>query len=175
MCEIIGVRVVSGKLDPQKLLEQIQNFAKENSITVQIFDAQLIFGKDHLRSACEHAKRAFDQKNQISGSLEMEILLYAAGEYQIKNALGKLGVKPGANEIAIITVGELENIDGKLNAFCEKLKIDGLELSMDSSVLDGDLKTLKSFGITDEELNAVPKDRWLELVLEKVALVDIIK
>ena len=167
--------MVSGDLDPQKLLDNIQDFAKENSISIQIFDAQLIFGKDHLRSACEHAKRAFKQENHISESLEMEIMLYAAGEYQIKNALGKLGVKPGASEIALIIVGELENIEQKLNVFFEKLKVDGLELSIDNRVLDGDIKTLKLYGITDDELNAVPEDHWFELVLEKVALVDIIK
>ena len=43
------------------------------------------------------------------------------------------------------------------------------------SVLDGSLDTLKNFGIKEEEYNLYEQDKYLDIILEKVAMVDIIK
>jgi KEOPS complex subunit Cgi121 len=170
MCKIIGGRVKAGKLDPQTVLNQSAEFAKKNDVVIQLFNAELIYGQDHLISAYEHAKRVFDQNRAISDTLGMEILLYAAGEYQIKNALAKLGIKEDTSKIAIILVGALCDPEQKIKELLMKLG-----LYHDDDVLTGDQSALERFGISQEELAAVPREQWMELILERVALLDIRK
>ena len=50
-----------------------------------------------------------------------------------------------------------------------------LNLKRDDKVLEGDVDTLKRFGITEDELSTIPESKYGDLLLEKVALVDIIK
>ncbi len=49
------------------------------------------------------------------------------------------------------------------------------QLTLDENVIDGDLDTLKRFGITKKELSTIPKEKYGAVILEKVALVDVIK
>jgi tRNA threonylcarbamoyladenosine modification (KEOPS) complex Cgi121 subunit len=112
----------------------------------------------------------FDQNRAISDTLGMEILLYAAGEYQIKNALAKLGIKEDTSKIAIILVGALCDPEQKIKELLMKLG-----LYHDDDVLTGDQSALERFGISQEELAAVPREQWMELILERVALLDIRK
>jgi len=175
MLEVIGIKIKSNELDTGKVIDQLQDFSNKNELTIQLFDADFIYGKDHLISASEHAQRAFEQNTAISDSLSMEILLYASGEYQIKNALSKLGIKKDTKNMALAIMGEMKNPEAVFEDFLTQLKYIGLELERDDEVLIGDRNTLEAFGISKEELTAVPEDRWLELVLEKVALLDIQK
>jgi len=50
-----------------------------------------------------------------------------------------------------------------------------LNLEKDDKVLEGDENTLKSFGLNEMELRTVTKAKYGDLILEKVAMVDIIK
>ena len=50
-----------------------------------------------------------------------------------------------------------------------------LGLERDDKVLDGSGDVLKAFGIGPEAKKGVPKDKWGDLVLEKVALLDLEK
>ena len=48
-------------------------------------------------------------------------------------------------------------------------------LAWDDSVLEGDIDTLRKFGIKENEIKTVTKAKYGHLILEKVAVVDIIK
>ena len=48
-------------------------------------------------------------------------------------------------------------------------------MTQDASVLEGDRETLKRFGITGLEIRTVPEAKYGDLILEKVAMVDVIK
>jgi KEOPS complex subunit Cgi121 len=174
MIDIFGFHVNSPKLDKNNLLNLIQQISKDENVFIQVFNASLIYGKDHIVSAYEHAARAFSQKRAISESMAMEILLYASGEYQIKNALIKLGLNEETKDIALIVCSEndknIKKLKEILTDLCKKF-----DLIQDNDVLTGTKNTLEQFGITKEELSAVPENRWFDLVLEKVALVDIKK
>jgi len=92
-------------------------------------------------------------------------MLYAAGTRQINRAV-KIGVHDGLNNIAIVAVGDM--ID--LSAFdeitpCNVLQYSGLK---NSALMD-------IFNITEEEIEAAGADKIPELVLERVALVDVMK
>ena len=167
MFKIIGAK---GKIeDIEKFLNKIKEFSKKENITIQAFNADLIYGKNHLISAIKHAERAFSTKTNTTNTLEMEIFLYASGERQIKLAIPKMGIKKGKCNLAIILIG---------NKFSEKTinnLLTQLSLKKDDLVLDGDVNTLKRFGITINEICTVEKNKFGDLILEKIALVDIIK
>lgn len=168
MLKIVGAK---GQIEDIDLfLDKIQSYAQQNNVVIQAFDADLIYGKNHLISAVEHAKRAISQKNNTTNSLSMEILLYASGERQLKLAIPKMGVKKGEVNVAIIIItGQSlsENVVGKL--------LDCLLLDQDDKVLEGDNDTLKKFGINKNALSTVSEGKYGDLILEKVAMVDIIK
>jgi KEOPS complex subunit Cgi121 len=168
MIKIIGTK---GNIkDVDIFLKQIQNFAKKISVVVQVFDADVIYGKNHLVSAVQHAVRAFDRKTNTTNSLDKEILLYASGERQLKLAIPKMGVKKGNGNAAFVFISNKKSYDDLID---ELLKI--LSLERNDKVLDGNLNKLRKFGITDKELKTVTKAKYGDLILEKVAMVDVIK
>jgi KEOPS complex subunit Cgi121 len=170
MIKVIGAK---GKIkDIYNFLEKINYFAKKNNLLIQSFDADLVFGKNHIISAAEHALRSFERKTNTTNSLEKEILLYASGERQLKLAIPKIGVKSGNVKIVIVL---LNNINKKISnhTIDDLLKL--VSLNRDDKVLEGDENTLKRFGIKEKELKTVNKVKYCDLILEKVAMVDIIK
>lgn len=165
MINIIGA---TGKIkNIDFFLKKISNIAQENNTIIQVFNADLIYGKKHISSAVEHAKRAMIRKTNTTNTIEMEILLYASGDRQLKNAISKMGVKKGNANIAFF----IENKSGKI----EEIILKELSLKRDDKILKGDINTLKKFGITDDEIATVSKDKYGHIILEKVAMVDIIK
>jgi KEOPS complex subunit Cgi121 len=169
MLKIVGVK---GSIrDVDKFLKQISIFAKDNNVVIQVFDANVIFGEKHLISAVEHAVRAIDRKTNTTNSLEMEILLYASGERQLKLAIPKIGVKKGEVNIALVFFNKTRRLlDILIEEFLEQLS-----LIRDDKVLDGNIETLKKFGLNENEIKTVTKAKYGDLILEKVAMVDVIK
>ena len=170
MIKIIGA---TGNIhDIEGFLKKVTQFVKENNVLIQVFDAELIYGKNHLISAYEHAKRAMDRKKNTTNSIEMETLLYASGERQLKLAIPKMGVKKSSVSVALIFIAESKTkiSDQLISEFLKELS-----LNRDDGVLEGNENTLKKFGITETEIRTVMKVKYGNLILEKVALVDIIK
>lgn len=169
MIEIFGAKGNIQNVD--RFVELVQIFAKDNNLTIQSFNAELIFGKNHLISAVEHALRAMKDKTNTTNSLEMEIMLYASGERQLKLAIPKMGITTGKNEIAFVLLNKKGKISNKIvESFLTELKLVRYD-----NALDGDGKTLKKFGISRTEIDTIIKDKYGDLILEKVAMVDIIK
>lgn len=167
MYKIIGAKANISNID--EFLEEINSFCKEKSLVIQAFNSEIIFGEKHLISAFEHAKRAFEHKTNTTNSLAMEILLYASGERQLKLAIPKMGVKKGQLGVVFILVGD-KITDRIIDELFEKLS-----LKRDDKVLQGDINTLKKFGLKESQIKTVSKDKYGDLILEKIALVDIIK
>jgi tRNA threonylcarbamoyladenosine modification (KEOPS) complex Cgi121 subunit len=94
----------------------------------------------------------------------METMLYASGERQISKAQEKMRVKAGSERVALVLFGA-----GKREA----LRAAGLE--EDDSVLECDRRKLAHFGIEPKELETVPPGKDVDLVLERVASVEILK
>jgi len=167
MIEIIGAE---GKISNiEVFLKKTQEFSKKNNIKIQSFDAELIFGKDHLTSSYNHAKRAFKNKTNTSPDIEMELLLYSSGERQLKKAIPKMGVKKEKSRIVFAFIN---------NKIEDKILKDFLELfnlKRNDKIIEGNINTLKKFGIKDNEIKTVKEEKYGDLILEKVALVDIIK
>lgn len=148
----------------EEFLQKLKKIGKEKNLTLQALDADKIAGEEHIRFAVKKAMKSFGSGTGISNDLAKEILLYAAGTRQISRAV-KLGIHKGENNIVLVAVGEAE--------------ISGFDEIRPEPVLayDGSKKEAlkKAFGITDKELEAVGEDKLPDLVLERVALVDVIK
>lgn len=172
------IKVVGAKGNIQDVdffLKKVRGFAKEHDVVVQVFNADMIYGKNHILSAVKHAIRSHERKNNTTNTLEMEILLYASGERQLKLAIPKMGVKSGDANIAFVFVDDIQWASGSLSDKKGVELIKSLNLVRDDSVLNGNADTLKEFGITSSELKTVTKAKYGDLILEKVARVDIIK
>lgn len=172
------IRIVGAKgniKDVDKFLKQVGSFAQKNNIIIQTFNADLIYGKNHIISAVEHAIRAMDQKTNTTNSLGMEILLYASGERQLKLAIPKMGVKKGKSNIVFVLISGIKDAKGRISDKSIDGLLELLSLNRDNKVIDGDESTLRKFGINENEIKTVTKAKYGDLILEKVAMVDIIK
>jgi len=170
MIKIIGAVGEIKNIDD--FLRAVSDFSKENDLLIQAFDANVIFGKNHIISAVNHAKRAIERKKNSTNSLKMETLLYSSGERQLKLAIPKMGIKKGKSNITFLLLTQG-------NQFISEKIVDkflkDLTLKRDDKVLEGDKNTLKSFGINEKEIKTLPKEKYGILILEKVAMVDLIK
>jgi KEOPS complex subunit Cgi121 len=159
----IGLRGKVGSSD--ELLKAARDLLGDEDVLFQFFNADMILGEEHILSAYEHAKRAFATNRNISQSLAMEILIYVSGEPQIASAIKKVGVSDGCERIVMVVAGVVD-VDGLL----EKLN-----MKRDDEVLEFSEEKLRTFGIGEKEISAVPQNRRKDLILERVAMVDVRK
>jgi tRNA threonylcarbamoyladenosine modification (KEOPS) complex Cgi121 subunit len=89
----------------------------------------------------------------------VETVLFASGERQISKALKKVGLRAGAERVALVLF-EVTDVPAALEA---------LGLARDDEVIAPSREKAVRFGITEAELEAVPPDKYQELVLERVA------
>ncbi len=101
----------------------------------------------------------------VAKSPAVEFVLYASGERQIADALRKMGIREDTTEFAVVLFGDANPGD----------VLAALDLTRDDAVLAPSREKLVAFGITEAELASVPPDRMTDLVLERVALVDLAK
>lgn len=154
------ITIINGKtaLKKEILLKRIKEYSTKYNLIIQIFDSKMIVSKEHLLSAVFHALRSFERKENLTKTIENEMILYASGERQIKNAIEKLGVK---NEnVIIVVVGRCDK-----KKLCEFLKIRGEKLKAKK-------EPLIKFGFSSEETNC---EKPQELILEKIAMLVISK
>ncbi|MCD6512558.1 MAG: hypothetical protein J7K61_03030 [Thermoplasmata archaeon] len=156
---IVGAR---GSMDIDAAIKELKRYCR----ICQIFDASVICGKDHVIAAYNHAKRAFENGDNITKSIEMEMLLYVAAKRQINEAIKFAGAKE-KGEYVIFMYGVEQDKAEKIVA--------SLGLEVDNAVITPTLEKIKKFGITEKELKTVDKSRYAELVLEKMALLDVLK
>jgi len=159
-------------------LEKLAEFSKSKNVVAQVFNADMVYGENHLLSAAEHAIRAFRENTNVMRTLSMEVVLYAAGERQIGTALSKIGVTQGEGNYVFLIISSTPEIDeakGSLKTEDVERFIREYGMERDDSVLEGNENTLRRFGLSDEEIRTVEKDKYEDLILEKVAMVDVIK
>jgi KEOPS complex subunit Cgi121 len=162
------IRILEGAIfieDIEVFLRKIKEKRKSKETVILAFDADKLAGEEHLMFAIEKAMNSFKTGRNIAKDPGKEIMLYAAGTRQINRAM-KIGVRNGKNNIALVGIGE--EID--MSTFDEITS--GNVLRYDPSK---NKVLMDFFNITHEEIKAVGVDKIPELVLERVALVDVNK
>lgn len=144
-------------------MEQVVNPAVSSGAKILVMKSDMVFGLDHIRSSLFHAKMAMAGQRNSSDSLSMESLLYASGERQLSSAVKKMSVDQTTEEVVVarLSGGNLEVDDS-----WQILEETPQNISIDK---------LKRFGITQQELDTIGECDPADLVLERVAAVDIIK
>ena len=151
--------------DIEIFLTKIKEIRNRKDLVILALDADKLAGKEHLVFAIEKAMNSFKTGRNIANDLGKEIMLYASGTRQINRAM-KIGVHNGNNNIVLVAIGE----DVDLSEFDGITPKDVLQYagSKNSALMD-------IFNITDEEIEAAGVEKIPELVLERVALVDVLK
>lgn len=151
--------------NPGTTLARINRIAEETGSVIVLFDAEKVAGTAHIRSAADHAVRAFENGRAVARTLAMEMLLYASGQRQCSLA-PRFGLHEGPNHLYIL----IYNGDWNTAADAVLRIVQAAPVPTASHEL-----LMQEFGITPEEISVVGSDRIEELVIERVALLDTYK
>ncbi|GAA0649915.1 KEOPS complex subunit Cgi121 [Salarchaeum japonicum] len=162
------MRTVEGRVtvsDVDAFVETLNAVGDEHGSAVQAFDAAYVAGRLHLETAVRHANRAFDRGENVARDRAVEILLYAAGRRQIRQAL-EMGVPEGETDAVILADGG-----------DEPAALDDLRALVDEhDTLDAlDEPALASFFDISDAERAATDATLTDLVRERVALLDVEK
>ncbi len=155
-----------------KCLRLFEEISLENGI--QVINADMVAGKEHLEHAINQAIKAFNKGRNIAKNILLEVLVRLSGQRQIRHAIDKFGIKPGVRNIVIISKDK-----SLIESFVKKYKC-----KEDEDILKVDeekYKRLKEiFGIEDSEIEAFnPKnfeekiDILKKLIIERIALLNL--
>ncbi len=149
-----------------EIVATLRNLASGSEALVALFDARSIAGERHLVSAWAHLGRSRRSGAQRLRDRGAEFALYVSGDDQLGRALAKVGVSPSTEEFVVV-VERPRSLDETLVA---------LGLIIDPSVYPRppSEETLERLGIGAVERSTVPRSSWEGLVLERVALVDLV-
>jgi KEOPS complex subunit Cgi121 len=156
--------------DRPSFLGDLQAIAAANATHIICFNADMMAGTRHVKAAVAQAVRAFEEGTNISNTLEMEALLYAAGSRQC-NIGASFGIHEGENRLYLCCTPAPEGIRSALEplfTFPEE----------DWDVIDREKeeRLRKLFAISSEEIAAAGGvDRITDLVLERVALLQVLR
>ncbi|MFP4000615.1 MAG: KEOPS complex subunit Cgi121 [Thermoplasmata archaeon] len=152
--EVIGVKISETK-DSKDIFEDIECFREQTETFVQIFDHSKVVSKDHLLWAHQKAEENFEEKTNRADNIEIETLLWSSGEWQIKDAIDKMGIEDRDRRAVVL-------LDSSPQKF-----IDFMSWERDDSILEVSEEKLKAFGIDEKEIESV--DSPEDLVFEKMA------
>ncbi len=161
--DIAGAK--ASDVEPEAVVRTVAEWAASRGAEVCLLDARSVFGRDHLQSAALHAIRAREARTMSSRSVAMETLLYAAGARQVQDAIRSLGLRQDTTAIGVVLFGPAKVDD----------LVHDMGWSRDDGVLDAEGKSLENLGISDREAQTVSDRQRADLVLEKVALLDVEK
>jgi len=153
--KVIGCQIDSPS-NKDYILNKLESYKEMNDIFIQVFNVNMVLNKEHILWAYDKAKRSLEQNTSRADSLEIETLLWASGERQIKNAIKKMGVPDHANNAAVLTDAKISDI------------IEFLDWERDDAILEPSKGKLKKFDITDEEINSV--ENPYDLIFEKLSV-----
>ena len=169
----MDTRIVSGLVhieDLREFLKTLNKISSASNVTIQALDADKIAGERHVRFAVKKATDAMEAHTNVANDLGVEIMRYAAGERQIEKAFS-IGLHEGENRVVFVLIGEEQSLSLSSNALLDLIDEKSL-LNYSSSKRES---IISQFNITESEIEAVGEDKIPELVIERVALVDVLK
>lgn len=161
-----AVRVRGRVDDVDALLAALDETAQRYEVFLQACDASWVFDAAHAESAYVHARRAHDRGEAASRTVGGEFLRYLTGKRQVGTAIEAGGVKEGQETFVLIAAG------AKAGAAVWRF-LDTTGRRRDPAGVGPNEDALDRLGVTEEERQAAPRDEWADLVLERVALVDL--
>ncbi len=161
MAEVSVIGARCGRAEARSVLERLKDV---DGGSVLVLDADVVCGRDHILSAVRHAERSFANSSNSCKDIAMETMLFASGERQISRAKEKMSPKEGSERLALVLFGvPPDAATGRAS------------LTRDDSVLDCTPEKAARFGISHREIETVGEAQAADLVLERVAFVEIAK
>ena len=157
--------------DKPGFLQRLKETARGFNTHIICFNADMLAGRRHAESAVIHAVRSFNAGDAISNTLEMEALLYASGSRQCNIAIS-FGLHVGENRLWVccypLQKGVWNALMSIVNFHDDKTwdRIDCVKRK----------KLMQIFDITPEEFGSLDdQERFSDLVLERVAMLDVLR
>jgi KEOPS complex subunit Cgi121 len=150
--------------DRNQFLQIIQGIGRLHSVHIVCFDADKMAGQAHAKAAMHHSQRSFFSGKPISNSFEMEALLFAAGTRQCQVA-ASFGIKEGENTMFVCSYPMNDHLWSDLSRHMHFV-----DEMWDDITPQKEQRLASLFNITQEELEAVGRDRIIDLILERIAL-----
>ena len=166
-------RVFSGNLNIENVpefLKMVSSISSENGTVIQTMDAGKIAGEKHVIFAAEKALRAIINNCNAAKDPGIEVMRYASGKRQIGEAFS-MGVHEGEMNLVFVVLGDPEPISCSMSAL-EKFVNKNNSMEYSASKREA---ILSQFCITEKEIEAAGEEMIPDLVLERVALVDVFK
>lgn len=164
-CEIRLARIVIE--NRESFIRIIREIGRHYSTHIICFDSDKMAGRDHVEAALHHAWRSFFSTKPISNSFEMEALLFASGSRQC-NVASLFGIHEGENIIYICIYPLKENVWKDLSHQMHFLTDKTDELSEEKVA-----RLMSLYNITQHEIELVGTDRLRDLILERIALLEV--
>ena len=163
-----GVRTATCFVGDQiAFLQKIRAIAESFDTHIICFNASMLAGKRHARTALRHAVRSFHIGSMVSNTLEMEALLFAAGSRQCSVA-ALFGVREGDNSMFVCCYPTRDGVWDALNPLMSVTHENWDHIDPHKREY-----LMKLFGITEEEIATCSGDCITELVLERIALLEV--
>jgi KEOPS complex subunit Cgi121 len=153
--------------DHAAFLCSLRAIAELNNTHIICFNADMLAGIRHAHAAMYHSVRAYKKGAMVSNTLEMEALLYAAGSRQCSLA-ASFGIHPGENHLYVCCYPTSQKVWDELVPLIHVVEDSWSIMNPEKQANLRDL-----FGITDEEIATTNGDRIVDLVLERIALLEV--
>ncbi|MBM5805070.1 MAG: hypothetical protein FJZ49_03240 [Candidatus Verstraetearchaeota archaeon] len=157
--------------------EVLKSVSSDPEVSVQIFGAESVAGYEHLLTAALLSVKAWNARRGLAHSPATEVMLYASGRRQIKEAIGSAGVTEGSRGWVVIV---LSNSRAGLNTVGKMFMRYGSEDERLVGLTEDKFQVLiHKYGITknelavSEQLSASKLEALKSLILERVALSDL--
>jgi KEOPS complex subunit Cgi121 len=154
-------------LNRDRFLRTVRTVASDYGTAVICFNADNLAGKRHAEAALRPALRSQKTGTLIANSFEMEALLYASGSRQCSVA-SSFGVHEGKNRAYICCCPASTGVWEALSPLVRFVDEDWETLAPERRA---NLKEL--FSIPEEEIAAAGESRFADLVIERVALLEV--
>lgn len=151
-------------------LNFLQETGKRYGVTIVCLNREMIAGSSHVETTLKHASRAWNEGKNIARSLEIEVLLYAAGSRQT-GKIGPFGPKVGNNDCYLCIIPPLGEVVTTLLSRMEEVKNeDWNEMTEDKKN-----RLIHFFSITPEELEVSGEEKIIDLICERSSLLTVYK
>lgn len=150
------------------LLSTIRDIAGQSRTRIVCLNAEMMAGRRHAEEAIRQAIRAEKEGTMTARSLEMEVMLYASGQRQTSLAM-RFGLHEGVMPAWIGIIPNSTIAWDLLQSFATPVPDE-------EGIPESRIPVLQElFGITDAEIKTVGKERIADLVIERTALLNILK
>jgi tRNA threonylcarbamoyladenosine modification (KEOPS) complex Cgi121 subunit len=157
--------------DPASLIGILREVCKPAEI--QVLRADCILNLEHIQFAILYALKSIKKSVNIAKTLPLEILLKIAAEDQIDEALSKVGLKKGEQDIVILILSENDDYAKMASGKVERMLGRKVDLDVLKPTEDKIRRIMELFSISEDRLKAEHMYPDVEAAILNILMEDI--